>query len=229
MSIWAPEPQFLHLGNGTVIAQDCARAKWVKLNTWFAGEGWCCKGGGGSVLYPIKVRLLRTATRSASASSRWDTSPAGLLPSLCSALLLNLSARVAWGCRPSPGPLALCLSSVCWARIQTQILCISSQTCLGWAAFSGGPSSRYKPPVVLMAIFSQKQDPLGPKGPPCSPASGKPFSSLWVSAFSSAQWVLRWSWSPYSDSGTMNFFFFFWLHGVAWGNLNSQMRHLTES
>ena len=157
MSLRAPEPQFLHLGNGTMIAQDSTRAKRVKLNTRFAGRGWCCEGGDGNVLHPIKVKLLLTASRSASTSSRWDTSPAGLLPSLCSALLLNLSACVAWGYRPSPGPLALCLSGVCRARIQTQTLCISSPTCPGWAAFSGGPSSGYQPPVVLMAIFSQKQ------------------------------------------------------------------------
>lgn len=75
------------------------------------------------------------------------------VPSFCPALLLNLSARVAWSCRPSPGPSAPCLSAVCQAQIQTQILCVSSWTRPGWAAFSGSPSIQYRPPVVLIAIF----------------------------------------------------------------------------
>ena len=92
------------------------------------------------------------------------------VPSLCPALLLNLSARVAWACRPSSGPSAPCLNGVCRAQIQTQILCVSSWTCAGWAAFSGSPSIQYQPPVVLIAIFSQKQHQaktlLGPKAHP---------------------------------------------------------------
>ena len=30
VSLCAPEPQFVYLRNGAMIAQDCTRAKWVK-------------------------------------------------------------------------------------------------------------------------------------------------------------------------------------------------------